>query len=614
MCGIGGIVSSIDAHPDIDAALDRLCQVQQHRGPDAKGRYVTILPSGTLVGLAHQRLAILDLTERSNQPLRWGNGRYALIYNGEVYNYRELALRMDRPEPAGDTEVVAAALERWGAEAFEHFNGMWALAFLDLHDRRLLLARDRLGVKPLYYRMRDGRLVFASEIKGVFALDPEAVRPEPSVVARYLMQAVTDTEEQTFFSEVLSIPPGGIIEIDLGHMPSRPLRCRRFWVHPFERRERRVVDDAPAKLREMIRDAVDIRLRADVPVAMLLSGGLDSSTLVGAARDVGADVLALSVVSDDPASDESRYIDQMARYAGIAVEKVKIDLDPLALFERLPEVCWANDEPLGGMSAVAHRCLMERAREHGITVLLTGQGADEQLGGYNKFFYFYLLDCLRKGKFYRGALAAIGAFLNGTVWREFRLSEAKRYMPGQYQRQHLGRALESALLAETGAAEYQRREWLDMTRFSVPMLLHYEDRMSMSVGREMRVPFLDYRIVELLASVPADEKLKGGWPKHILREAIEGWVPEDIRWRADKKGFNIPEESWMRGPFRRKLTEIFRGDLLSVQLGLLRPDGVRILWHQFLEGRRWIGVKDVFTMFCLETWARQFERFLKPIA
>lgn len=620
MCGIASIVVLGHRPADVRESLARMEKAQLHRGPDDQGTLVEELGNGLVVGLGHQRLSILDLSMRGHQPMESPCGRYVLIYNGEIYNYEELAQEL-KNDPIldispGDTAVVLAAIARWGFNAFAKFNGMWAIVCFDRFKKRLFISRDRMGVKPLYCYRDSHQLIFASEIKAILAVCGKRLELNIDVVARFLFQSLTDTLPQSFFKGIDAIPPASCAVLDLSSTHGVPEpEFQPFWTHPFKRSELNF-DDAdvePSVLRALLTDAVRIRLRSDVPVGILLSGGIDSSSILAAAKTADRldSLVILSVVSSDAACSEERFIDEMAKHAECSVVKVKVDADPLTVLDDLDRACWYSDQPVGGLSAVCHRYLMQRARELGVTVVLTGQGADEQLGGYNKYFYFYLLELFRHGHFGKAAAMLGGSIFHRTVLQEFTFSEAKRYLPFLLQRNsnlYAGTSLRDARLAITGlTSSFQEREYLDMRYFSVPMLLHYEDRMSMSCSREVRVPFLDYRIVEYLAKVPTHHKLRNGWTKALLRDAIAGMVPDSIRWRRDKKGFDVPEKLWARTILRDRFRERFGDDMLAAKLGFVNPGAVRALYARYVAGDPFVAYKDIFEVYCLETWLRVFE-------
>jgi asparagine synthase (glutamine-hydrolysing) len=619
MCGIAGILRRKTTPEELAGQISGMLATLRHRGPDDSGYVIEEISEDVLLGLGHVRLSILDLTPRGHQPMISPCGRYILIYNGEIYNYIEIRKELgDDPILSiseGDTAVVLAALARWGTDSFRHFNGMWALAFYDRLTRRLVLSRDRMGVKPLYLYYDDQEIIFASEIKAILQACRKRFRLDRNVVARYLIQSITDGQEDTFFEGIIQFPPACFAEINLQD-PSGEVPCfTRFWKHPYELETIISSHSEPTEeeIRDTFIDAVKIRLRSDVPVGVLLSGGLDSSSIVGAAKTAGGleNLQILSVVSKDPEINEEPFIDMMAHYAGCEVIKFWVDFRPGEMLDQLSDACWYNDQPLTGFASIAHRNLMRLASENGVTVILTGQGSDEQLAGYNKFLYFYLFDCFRNMRWGYMAEMLLGCLWNGTILSEFKLREAKRYLP--WFRNHLantywGPKLSDTELLRTGLANsYREREWRDIRHLSLPMLLHHEDRMSMSWSREMRVPFMDYRLVELLAKVNPSRKLRHGWSKAVFRQAISGLIPTSIQWRRDKKGFKIPEEKWIRNEFQPKFQDTFEKPMLAESLGFVDRKGLKEVNNRFRMGDRTINYKDIFNVFCLEMFLHRFQ-------
>jgi asparagine synthase (glutamine-hydrolysing) len=290
-----------------------------------------------------------------------------------------------------------------------------------------------------------------------------------------------------------------------------------------------------------------------------------------------------------------------------------VSANPHALLDRLAEASWFNDAPIPGISSLAHMELMQLAAGQGLKVLLTGQGSDEQLGGYNKFFYFYLMSLWKEHRYGRAALT-IGQFArHSNTLREFRLSEAMRYVGRRKlsERSFIAGAHQGLDTMDIGFnGSYARREWIDLTKTSVPQLLHGEDRMSMSRSIEMRVPFLDYRLVELLARVPPSAKFNGGWTKSILRTAIRGLVPEEIRLRRDKKGFSVPGEDWMRRTLQPRVEALFASELLSERLGLIEGEALRRAYQTFASGRGTMNGRQFFRAYAFEIFLREFEPFI----
>ena len=624
MCGLVVVTASDGDEYDVRAALIRGANVQAHRGPDSQGVVVERLRGGLIAGLAAQRLAILDLSPSGDQPMVSVDGRYVLAYNGEVYNFRELWLELasdHRTETfPGDTQVVLSAFEKWGPAAFERFNGMWALAILDRQEERIVLSRDRMGQKPLYFHLSHHRLTVASEVKSVLAATGERFYVDVDSVARYMVQSLVCSSDATFFEGIRALQAGTWLEVDCRYGQVRLGEPQQYWRHPFEiGGTSGSRSNSVERVRSSFLDSVKLRLRSDVPVGVLLSGGIDSSSIALAARQSGGadELVALCVGSADRRFDETRYADIVARQAGMRLHTVRVDDDPIALCDDIAQTCWFNDQPFSSMSVVAHRRLMLVAQDLGIVVLLSGQGADEQLAGYNKFFYFHLYHAWRKRRRWEAVRLVIGTLRRRTILGEFKIGEAKRYL-SLFQRSRgervMGRYLTGALLADVGpGGSYEEREWRDMVSLSVPSLLHYEDRMSMSHSREIRCPFMDYRLIEILARVSPRSKLEGGWTKAVFRAAMAGILPDEIRWRRDKNGFGLPEDRWMRQILLPRLqSSLNSAEFYAGSLGLVdRAEAVR-LTSGYAHGSPRVSFKDVFSLYCLEQWLRRFEPFIRP--
>lgn len=621
MCGIGVVLSRKADRGGVAEALKGIESLQKHRGPDHQGIFIEDVGNNGTLGFCHQRLSILDLSPAGHQPMISACGRYVLVYNGEVYNYLDIASTMrDDPNVArspGDTAVVMASLIRWGSKALALFNGMWALAFYDRLERSLLISRDRFGIKPLYIYNGSDKVIIASEVKSIAGTCRQKLHLNRESVVRYLLQSITNGDDQTFFDEVRAVPAASFAEIDV--QSPRPPSYRRYWYHPHEiSSDNGAASPSEFDLRETLIDAVCKRLRSDVPVALLLSGGLDSSAILAAwasAQRVD-NITALSVVSEDPRWNEERFIDIMLNRISCKSVKINVESDPGRLLEQLPTVCWYSDQPLGGLSAVAHYEMMAFAKARGVTVLLSGQGADEQLGGYNKYFYFYIYHCLRSGLIREAASMVMGCLIRRTILNEFTWSEARRYLlpkAGLDHTNYIGERFASSTLYRTGpGSSYEEREFQDIRNFSVPMLVHYEDRMSMAHAREIRLPFLDFRLVELLARVPKTEKFKNGWTKHIARLAYDDMLPKEITWRRDKNGFGLPEERWARTTLRPSFEGLFQSEMMSIDYGIIRPNAPGNLYARFLDHDPLVSYKQIFNIFCLEQWLRCFQSYISP--
>jgi len=620
MCGIAGIVTKQPR--SIQEQLLQAEAIQLHRGPDGQGTGVYRLGEWT-VGFAHQRLSILDRSELGAQPFVHRQEKGVLIYNGEVYNYREI-----RGELKGkgysfasdsDTEVVLTALHHWGIDgALTRFNGMWAFAWLDLESRKLHLSRDRFGVKPLYYADVDGQLLFASEIKTIHKLANRIFSLNLATISAYIQQSLLGASEDTFFQGIHKVPPRHTLSLDLTSS-SLDMKQHPYWQFPQlqmkeAESEKQLIDQA----RELFTDAVRLRLRSDVPVGLLLSGGLDSSSIAAVMNTFTKDednLHILSAVSNDARFDESPHIDRMSRHLQRPVHKVLLHFEAKQAFDYLHSVTFYHDEPIGSFSTVAHYLLMQQARELGITVILSGQGADELLCGYRKYLGFYLQSLLYLGKYREAQQVLVDFWRQGTILRQFSYSEAKRYLPSFFKEKEAdirGEALRSCQPFQLGLGKgmtVQERQLLDITRFSVPALTHYEDRMSMAWSREVRLPFLDYRLIEKILPLAPRYKLYNGWSKYLLRKAMEPLLPPEIAWRKDKQGFVNPESEWLKHELRDEVLRYFSPDSLIFAHGLIHRENLLAKYERYCRqpaGKGAIWFKDIFNPLALEIWLRQF--------
>lgn len=624
MCGIAGIVTK----NQMDTLVHRLRQAEQiqiHRGPDAQG--TGIYQSGEWsVGLAHQRLSILDVSEMGTQPMVYAKDQSILIYNGEVYNYKEIRQELERLGhhfvSDTDTEVVLTALHQWGVDdALARFNGMWAFAWLDQRVWKLYLCRDRFGVKPLYYAITDGELVFSSELKTILELVKQPFSLNYQRIGEYIQQSLLATSEESFFEGIQKIPPHHTLCFDL-KKDSLSGSLHAFWSFPAQDTCKQSNEsDLVEEIRELFTDAVRLRMRSDVPVGVLLSGGVDSSSIASVMdtltqRD-GA-LHMLSAVSVDSRFDESPFIDMMSQHLKRPVDKVVLDFAPEQAFDYLEQVTWYNDEPISSFSTIAHYLLMEQAKKMGITVILSGQGADELLCGYRKYLGFYVQSLLRQGQIAQAPVELFRFWKQGTILNQFSMSEAKRYLPSVLKPKEIeiaGEALRQYRWIPLGLASgmsVEERQALDIRRFSVPALTHYEDRMSMAWSREVRLPFLDYRLIEKLLPLTPALKMKDGWTKYVFRKAMEPLLPEQIAWRKDKQGFVNPQSEWLKRELREGVLRYFQEDSLIFSTGIIDRKKLLAKYEQYCKqspGKGGIWFRDIFNPLALEIWLRRFYRY-----
>lgn len=601
MCGI---FAAVKMHaPFAEGELENFrsaCNIIAHRGPDAEGFFTAQTEEGGQginLFLGHRRLSIIDLEESSNQPFE--RDGITVVYNGEIFNYIELReeLRKDFTfTTEGDTEVVLRAYQKWGLECFKRFNGMWALAIYDRNQNKLVVSRDRFSIKPLYVMRSAGAVYFASEIKQIKKIQP-SLTPSPEVICAFLQQGLLDHRPETFFREIKRFPSMHALELDI---TTGDENLKQYW--DFAEGDEDDVNEPPAdRFKMLLIDSLRLRLRSDVPIGTLLSGGLDSSAISCIIQQhINPDLSTFSVVSDSKKYSEEPYIDLLISENGLKNHKLRFD-DRLA-FDHIDKVLSVQDEPYGSLAVVAQYLLFQKIKkETGIKVLLSGQGADEILLGYNKFFFLHLRSLLKQGNLLSFARMAGASFINGTTLRAFDLSQAKRYMPGRISHglDYLtGRYQGEPLWA---FENMRSRQILDINRYSVPALAHYEDRNSMAASVEVRLPFLDFRLVNFLVNLPTEHKLRGGWTKFVLRESVSE-MPKKIRWRKDKKGFTTPEDEWMRGELGRFIDDYMSSHHALQDMGLVDNTQFRKAITAFRGGKSWLNHGDLFRVFITEKW------------
>lgn len=588
-----------------------------HRGPDDAGFWQSTDGS---VKLGSRRLAILDISLAGRQPMVDETNSLAIVHNGEIYNYVELRAKLAQHgyhfRSNSDTEVLLAAYKEWGSDCLNHLNGMFAFAIWDEKHQELFAARDRFGEKPFYY-YHDSEchlFLFASEIKALLASGLISPQPNYKAIYRYLAHHEIDVGTDTLFEGILALPPAHALTYSRAQ---GKLKVWRYWdLDPYK--EIRLSNDTAYAERflELLTDAIRIRLRSDVPIGSSLSGGLDSSTIVCLiAKELrGGIQKTFSARFHDPHYDEGKHIQKVIEWAN--VEGHMVYPDPARLPEEIEALTWHQEQPFFSSSIYAQWNVMRLAKEQGVTVLLDGQGGDETLAGYHFYFGPYFRELLLNLRW--GALArniyryvceqGLGnlpfiffAFLPEALRHPFRKRVRPLAIPLEFERQwgdvrelpypKFKRALQEAL--------YQT-----LTRTMLPALLRYADRNSMAFSREVRLPFLDHRLVEFLFAIPADQKLRGTTTKFILRNAIKGIVPEEIRLRKDKLGFAPPEPLWLRGPLRAWIDEILRSSRFR-QRGWLDPKVVDRVWQEFLAGRdAWHSL--IWRWVSLEVWTQVF--------
>jgi asparagine synthase (glutamine-hydrolysing) len=443
------------------------------------------------------------------------------------------------------------------------------------------------------------------------------------VADAYLHQGLLCTDSSTFFVGIQAFPAGHFARCRVEDIGKNALDVQRYWTIPTSYDDIRSESELIEEVREMFIDSVKLRLRSDVPVGVLLSGGVDSSAIAATVHHLDPsrnDIKLLSAVGNR-SNDEQPFIDMMANHLKRPVEKVVLDYAPSKAFDMISETSWFNDEPIGSFSTLAHYLLMKSARELGITVLLSGQGADESLCGYSKYLGFYLQQLVASRQWLVAARVLATFIRPGSILSQTRYREAKRYLPNWLRLSETdvrGPALQNGnRWIHVGLnGRVIDRQVLDLERFSVPALVHYEDRMSMAHAREIRLPFLDYRLVSFLVPLPVKFKLRAGWTKWIFRKAMEPLLPSSIAWRRDKQNFIVPQNDWLHTELRGDMAKLLQSEWITERLGLINRAKFSVRYEAYLRqpamGGR-IGIKDVFAPIALEAWARRFERYLSPM-
>ncbi|SEK60568.1 XrtA/PEP-CTERM system amidotransferase [Ectothiorhodospira marina] len=629
MCGITGIFDTREQRPIDRALLERMNQTQFHRGPDEGGIHVE--PG---VGLAHRRLSIIDLSS-GQQPLFNENGSVVVTYNGEIYNFPELTEELKAVghqfRTHCDTEVIVHAWEQWGEACVKRFRGMFAFAVWDRNLQTLFIARDRLGIKPVYYALRpDGMLTFASELKALMA-DPDLPRAlDPQAVDDYFAYGYVP-EPRTIYNAVHKLPPGHTLSIHHGLPVPEP---RIYWDVPFHNAGPMSEADAMEGLEERLRDAVRVRMVAEVPLGAFLSGGVDSSAVVAMMAGLSSDpVKTCSIAFSNPAFDESAHAAQVAERFGTSHQVRQVDPDDFGLLDRLAEL---YDEPYADSSALPTYRVCELAREQ-VTVALSGDGGDETLAGYRRYRFHVQEERLRsmmplglrrplfgalarlypkadwaprmfraKATFQALARDAVeGYFNNNAIIRDeqrqrlyspsFRRS-LQGYHPVEVLRHHAQRAPTDHPLSLV--------QYLDMKTYLPGDILTKVDRASMAHALEVRVPILDHPLVEWISGLSPDMKLKGGEGKYIFKKAMEPHLPHDILYRR-KQGFAVPLAQWFRGPLKQRLQETILGDRLR-DSGIFDMNTLQHLVDAHISGQRDYSA-PLWSLFMFEAFLRRNE-------
>jgi asparagine synthase (glutamine-hydrolysing) len=626
MCGIAGIVCSDPRHPVDRGLLGRMTSVIRHRGPDADGFHL-----GPGVGLGHRRLSIIDLST-GDQPIYNETGSIAIVFNGEIYNFAELAREL---EAAGhtfatrsDTETIVHAYEQFGLDFVTRLRGMFAFALWDEGKRRLVLARDRAGKKPLYYHADGERLLFASEIKGLLQ--------DPSIKRRVSLEALNDyfafgciPSPNTVLQDIHQIPPAHILVWERG-----AVRLEEYWDVTFDPTGPHRPEEALEEFSALFDEAVRIRMVADVPLGAFLSGGVDSSAVVASmARQSARPVVTTAVGFAERTHSELRHAQTVAEAVGSEHHELLVRPDAVA---DLPRLIWHLDQPFADSSALPTYYVSRAARER-VTVALSGDGGDEIFAGYQRRYGIHRLEnrlrTLIPGPIRRGVLAPLARIYprSERIPRPLRLKLVMSNLGRSFERAYFQ---DMCLFLDEERETLYSREFLDQVRQHDPFAAfsrHFDrvrdadplsrvlyvdfktwlandilvkvDRMSMACSLEVRAPLLDHKVVEFAARLPASLKYRGSVSKYLLKRHLEGRLPRAVVHRP-KQGFELPLAGWLRGELR----EVAHDLLFSRQAvgrGYVRPQAVKGIWDAHQRRSR-NHAAQIWALMVLELWHRAY--------
>ncbi|MES2537644.1 MAG: XrtA/PEP-CTERM system amidotransferase [Pseudomonadota bacterium] len=630
MCGIVGLFDTRGSR-DIDPQLlGRMNQTQFHRGPDEGGQHVE--PG---VGFGHRRLSIIDLSS-GQQPLFNEDGSVVVVFNGEIYNFQELAEELallgHTFRTHCDTEVIVHAWEQWGEECVQRFRGMFAFGVWDRNKKTLFMARDRMGIKPFYYALlNDGMFIFSSELKALLAHPGLGREMDPRAVEDYFAYGYVP-EPKTIFKTALKLPPGHTLTLRVG----QPVpESREYWDVPFTPLTPMSEKEAEEELIVRLREAVKIRLVAEVPLGAFLSGGVDSSGVVAMMSGLMTDpVNTCSISFGDPAFNESQYAQKVADRYHTAHHVEQVDKDD---FDLIDELAALYDEPFADSSAIPTYRVCELARKR-VTVALSGDGGDENLAGYRRYRWHMHEERLRSAipiGIRKPVFGALGNLYPKADWapKMFRAKSTfealardsvegyfhtisimgdkmrARLFSDSFKRSLQGyeavEVLKAHALKSPAQDPLSQVQYLDMKTYLVGDILTKVDRASMAHALEVRVPLLDHKLVEWMSGLPASMKLRGNEGKYVFKKSLQPYLPDDILYR-DKMGFSIPLASWFRGPLRQRLSDALLGQTLA-NTGMFNREFLKEMLDQHQSGRRDYSA-PLWTLLMFEAFLRNLDK------
>lgn len=600
MCGIAGILLA-NPYPGAEhtdqyrGQLGSMSASIAHRGPDGSGEWIN---EKQQIFLGHRRLSIIDLSEKAAQPMHYG-GRYTIVHNGEIYNYAEIRFQLEQKgysfQSRSDTEVILAAYAEWKENCLLRFDGMFAFAIWDDQEQQFFAARDRFGEKPFYYFQDEGHLLFASEMKALWAAGVEKVQDEKMMLNFLALGHVQNSldKEQTFFQQIYSLPPAHFLKCNMDEFQ---VRIQPYWKLNKEIRVEMNAEDAIERFNELLNNSVKRRLRSDVSIGTSLSGGTDSPSIASVMAENrsliinnidGSKIPSFSAVFPGFEKDESGNIDAVAEKLGL--ESYKTTPDAAGLIRDFKRLCHHQEEPFQSSGIYAQYKVYELAKDKGVSILLDGQGADEILAGYPRYIHWYLQEVLSRHKI--GATEKEKKLLlrNHYSFRWNLKNIIAAFLPAhtaiQLEKNEYRRIIHDPNISHDFIQSLKGHEWegihkpivtklndilyFNTIEMGLEELLRFADRNSMAHGREVRLPFLNHELVEFVFTLPSQLKIHQGYTKWLLREAKKDKLPAQVAWNTQKIGFETPQQQWMEDP--AMLDFIHESRRRLVNAGMLVP-------------------------------------------
>ena len=633
MCGIVGFLTTKAADIPESGILRRMRDVLIHRGPDDAGEYIRPIDGKSpFVFFGHRRLSIIDLSG-GHQPLSNEDETVWVVFNGEIYNFKELKIRLEnlghRFRTNSDTEVIVHAYEEYKEDCFQHFNGMFAIGIWDEKEKRLVLARDRLGKKPLYYSFINGTFLFASELKAIMLYPAFPRKVDPVSLMKYLFFEFIPSPH-TIFEDAKKIPAAGYLIWD-----KKGIKVKQYW-SPFDPQKDKInlsETEAESRMMELLKESVTRRLISDVPLGVFLSGGIDSSAITALAqKEVLGKIKTFSIRFEDPSFDESKYASLVSKYIGTEHhEQTMTPTDLLNIVPGLPDIL---DEPMADASILPTYLLSKFTRGY-VTVALGGDGGDELFAGYPTYighklagYYGRFLGVFHPMVVRLASLIPVSddnisfdfkvkKFLSGidysdgvrnSVWLgSFSFSENEKVLSPEFNAEFNQNRLVEEILSYEKEYPYDdqitKLQYLDLKLYLQESILVKVDRASMACSLEVRAPFLDHELVEFVMSLPSKFKLKGFTSKNILKKAMKNWLPDEVI-RRPKKGFGVPIAKWVKGPLNPLFRELLASDRVGRE-GFFNPEYVTRLLQDHLLNKR-DNRKQLWTLLVWELWVNRY--------